>query len=145
MSHAGVLFNQENKLRIRKAIKVAESRTSGEIRVFMEDRCRGELFDRAAYVFSTLKMHETKERNGVLLYIALDDRKFAVIGDVGINMVVNEHFWDEIKFEVISHFASDDIVTGLEEGIRMAGEALSSYFPHQRDDQNELADDIVIG
>lgn len=111
----------------------------------MEDRCRGELFDRAAYVFSTLKMHETKERNGVLLYIALDDRKFAVIGDVGINMVVNEHFWDEIKFEVISHFASDDIVTGLEEGIRMAGEALSSYFPHQRDDQNELADDIVIG
>lgn len=145
MIKAKEYFTKEQQDLIVDAVKQAESRTSGEIRVFIEDECEGNALDRAAFIFETLEIHKTKERNGVLFYLALYHRKFAILGDVGINMKVEKDFWDEIKFEMIRHFKVHDFGTGLAKGIRMAGHALKTYFPHQKDDVNELPDEIVFG
>lgn len=82
------VFNEEEQQRIRKAIEDAEHRSSGEIRVCIEKRCSENVLDRAAKYFQQLNMHKTKLRHGVLVYVATVDRKFAIIGDAGINQVV---------------------------------------------------------
>ena len=97
-------FTEENKLQITNAIRVAENNTSGEIRVHIETNCKSDVLDRAAYIFDKLEMQKTELRNGVLFYLAVEDRKFAILGDAGINQKVPENFWEEIKEEVISHF-----------------------------------------
>lgn len=138
-------FGKENEKLIAGAIGKAESQTSGEIRVHIESHCKSDVLDRAAGVFKSLSMHKTKERNGVLFYLSINDRKFAIIGDVGINAVVPEDFWDSTKETVISHFKKGEFTEGLIEGIEMAGKHLKQYFPHQKDDINELSDDISFG
>ena len=97
-------FTEENKLEITNAIRVAETNTSGEIRVHIEKHCKENVLDRAAYIFEKLEMHKTKLRNGVLFYVALEDQKFAILGDAGINQKVPDNFWDEIKELVIGKF-----------------------------------------
>lgn len=138
-------FNTEQKNAIVNAIKAAENKTSGEIKVHIENRCRGDVLDRASEVFAILKMHKTELRNGVLFYLALDDHKFAILGDAGINQTVDENFWDHIKETMLSYFKEGSITDGLCEGIHMAGEALKSHFPIQDDDKNELSDEISFG
>ncbi len=138
-------FTEDDKLLITNAILEAEKNTSGEIRVHLETKCKEDVLDRAAYIFEKLKVHETKLRNGVLFYLAVDDKMFAILGDAGINQVTPEDFWDNIKAEMLSFFKEGDFSKGLVHGIQMTGEALMSYFPYQLDDVNELSDEISFG
>lgn len=135
-------FNQEQKEKITDAVKEAELNTSGEIRVHIESDCKEDVLDRAAYIFEKLGIQKTELRNGVLFYLSIKDRKFAILGDAGINAVTPDNFWQEIKETVIDHFKKNEIDTGLSTGIKMAGEALKKHFPYQKDDVNELSDEI---
>ena len=90
-------------------------------------------------------MHKTQARNGVLFYLAVRDRKFAIIGDEGIHKVVPENFWDAIKEQMLSQFKQGDFTSGLTQGIISAGEQLKKYFPYQKDDVNELSDELSFG
>lgn len=138
-------FSGEEKELIKSAVKEAELNTSGEIRVHLDNRCREDVMDRAAWWFGKLEMQKTELRNGVLFYLAVKDRKFAIIGDAGINAVTPEDFWDRIKETMAGYFAEGDFSGGLKEGILMAGQALKSKFPHQENDINELSDEISFG
>lgn len=138
-------FTKEQEKSITDAIKEAELNTSGEIRLHIETDCKEDVLDRAAFLFEKLEMHKTDLRNGVLFYLSLNDRKFAILGDAGINAVTPENFWVEIKETVISHFKKEQFAEGLSTGIKMAGEALKQHFPHQKDDVNELSDEISYG
>jgi len=138
-------FSEADRQKILDSIREAEQNTSGEIRLFIEDLCENNVLDRAAYIFKELNMHETKDRNGVLFYLAFESRKFAILGDSGIHSTVHKDFWHDIKLEMQNHFTEGDFVTGLSKGIKMAGEALQKNFPHRLDDKNELSDDIVFG
>ena len=138
-------LGKENEHLIVKAIEKAEHQTSGEIRVHVESKCKEDVLDRAAWLFKKLKMHETKDRNGVLIYLSIDDHKFAIIGDSGINKVVPKGFWDDIKEMMIGHFSKGEFATGLVNGIEKTGEHLKQYFPWQENDINELPDEISYG
>jgi uncharacterized membrane protein len=139
------VFNDDEQQRIREAIAEAEKCTSGEIRVSVEKTCNEDVLDRAAKYFYQLDMHKTKLRNGVLIYVAVVDRKFAIIGDAGINKVVSEDFWDCTKEEMLSHFKSGDIVEGIIAGIKQAGTQLGKYFPHDLgNDSDELSNDVAF-
>ena len=123
------LFSPEQKAQIVAAIKAAETQTSGEIQVHIESRCKGSVLDRAAQVFETLKMYQTKERNGVLVYLAVEDHKFAILGDAGINAVVPANFWESTKDLMADFFRQGKFTEGLIEGIHHAGEQLKAHFP----------------
>jgi len=138
-------LNDQEQADVLAAISDAESLTSGEIRLHMESRCKGDVLDRAAVVFETLAMHKTALRNGVLFYLATEDRKFAILGDGGINAVVPEGFWDEVKDTVIVGLAAGNPAEGLASGIRLAGQQLSAHFPLEANDINELSNDISFG
>lgn len=136
------LFTEELQQKVVQAIEQAELNTSGEVRVHVDDHCKGNVLDRAAYIFEKLEMQKTELRNGVLFYLAVADRKFAILGDAGINQKVPSIFWDEIKNNVIAHFKEGDFAGGLSEGIIKAGEQLKAHFPYQEDDINELDNEI---
>lgn len=138
-------FNTDEKEDIKLAIKNAELDTSGEIRVHIEDKCKGEAKDRAAFLFNKLGMTQTELRNGVLFYVAVRNRKFAILGDIGINAVVAENFWDEIRDKMLDNFRDNKFTEGLIDGITTAGHQLKKHFPYQADDVNELPDDISFG
>ena len=138
-------FTEENKLQIANAIRVAEMNTSGEIRLHIQKYCKGDALDQAAYVFEKLEMHKTQLRNGVLFYLAVEDHKFAILGDAGINQKVPANFWDKTKELVLSKFKEGNITDGLTSGILMAGEQLKEHFPYLEGDKNELSNDISFG
>ncbi len=138
-------ISSTDKEKIESAIKAAEKKTSGEIQVHIDNRCKENVLDRAAFMFKTLKMHKTEARNGVLFYLAIKDHKFAILGDVGINQKVEAGFWDEIKELMLARFKENKIADGLSEGIGMAGKQLATHFPYQDDDENELSDEISFG
>ena len=138
------LFNEDEQHRIRVALEDAEKHTSGQIRVCIEKSCSEDVLDRAAKYFHKLDMHKTKHRNGVLIYLATVDRKFAIIGDAGINKVVPADFWDSTKEDMLEHFKLGDLVEGIVTGLQIAGENLQKYFPHHNGDANELSDDIAF-
>lgn len=138
-------FSKEQKEDIKQAILNAELDTSGEIRVHIENVCDGEVMDRAAYIFEKLKISNTEQRNGVLFYLALKNRKFAIIGDEGINETVPEDFWEEIKMKMLNHFRESNFTGGLIEGISIIGKYLKKHYPYQTDDVNELSDEISFG
>lgn len=138
-------FTDQHKAMIRRAIEVAEMNTSGEIRVHIENTCKEEPMDRAAYVFSKLGMQKTANRNGVLFYLAVRDRKFVILGDAGINQKVPADFWENITEVVLQNFREGRITEGLVEGVRMAGQQLKAHFPYQMDDKNELSNEISYG
>lgn len=138
-------FKLSEKIKVVNAVKQAELNTSGEIRVHIEDRCKGDVLDRATDVFAMLKMHKTDLRNGVLFYLALKDHQFAILGDAGINKVVPDNFWESIKEAMVNYFKEGNLAEGLAVGIGMAGDKLKQHFPYQSDDVNELPDDISFG
>lgn len=142
---AAKFFTAEQKKELTAAIKAAELNTSGEIRLHVELYCKEDVLDHAAFIFEELEMHNTAQRNGVLFYVAIEDRKLAILGDSGINAAVPAGFWDEIKEMMVSHFKEGLHTEGLAKGIRMAGEQLKKFFPYQQDDKNELSDDISFG
>src|ERR1700760_1447942 len=121
------LFNEEEQQRIRTAIQDAEKHTSGQIRVCIEKSCSENVLDRAAKYFYKLDMHQTKHRNGVLVYLATVDRKFAIIGDAGINEVVPEDFWNSTKEDMLAHFRLGNLVEGIVTGLEIAGDQLKKY------------------
>jgi len=139
---ASSFFTKEQQYQILDAVKEAETATSGEIRVHIETSCTEDVLDRAAWVFKKLGMHKTADRNGVLFYLAVSDRKFAIIGDAGINSKVPAGFWDEIKELLLKKFREAKFTEGLSEGIVLAGTHLKSHFPYSKDDVNELSDEI---
>ena len=138
------ILSKEQKATMFAAIQEAELNTSGEIRVHLENRCRGEVLDRAAEVFALLKMHKTELRNGVLFYLAMKDHQLAILGDIGINNKVPEGFWEEIRDFMVAKFKEGRYTEGLSEGIKMAGKQLKTHFPYQANDKNELSDDISV-
>jgi uncharacterized membrane protein len=138
-------ITREDLDKIREAVRGAELWTSGEIRVHLEKTCKSNVLDRASEVFAKLGMHKTVLRNGVLFYLAWEDRKFAILGDAGINAVVPDHFWDDIKVKMQVCFRSGNFVEGICEGVGMAGTKLCKEFPRQQDDRNELPDHVSMG
>jgi uncharacterized membrane protein len=139
---ASSFFTKEQQADILSAIREAENMTSGEIRVHVETSLNGDVLDRASWIFRKIKMHETAERNGVLFYLALENRKFAIIGDKGINEKVPQNFWDSIKEAMEEHFHEGKFSEGLSKGILMAGIQLKEHFPFRKGDVNELPDEI---
>lgn len=133
-------FSERERHRIAVAIRNAESRTSGEVRVHVEGRCPGDPALRARQLFATLGMHRTVRRNGVLLYLAVRDRKFAVVGDEGIHRAVPEGFWEEITREAERLFREGRFVDGARGLIDRIGAELSRHFPRLPEDRNELPD-----
>jgi uncharacterized membrane protein len=142
MIKASSFFSKEQQTLILDSVKEAELATSGEVRVHIETSCYGYVLDRAAWVFRKLGMHKTAERNGVLFYLAVKDKKFAVIGDIGINAKVPPGFWDSVRDLLQQNFKEGKFTEGLSEGILLAGKHLKTYFPHREDDMNELSDEI---
>lgn len=136
-------FTTAQEKEIVDAIKAAENQTSGEIRVHLENHTDEPNLDHAKKVFEEVGMTKTELRNGVLFYLAVQDRQFSILGDKGINEAVPENFWDSIRDAMVSHFKTGGFTRGMVEGITMAGDALKKYFPHQGDDDiNELPDEI---
>ena len=133
-------FEQEEL--VIAAIRKAEKKTSGEIRVHIETSSKKASMERAIEVFNDLKIDDTKERNGVLFYICTTTKAFAILGDKGINDVVSENFWDVTKDKIILQFKKGEFTQGLIDGIEEAGKQLKTYFEHKEDDKNELPDTI---
>jgi len=140
-------FTPEEKQLITEAVRKAEQITSGEIRVFVESRCRYvDAMDRAREIFDSLKMDQTKDRNAVLLYIAVKDHQLAVLGDEGIHQKVGNVFWNIEVMKMINAFNRENYAEGLVMCVEDIGEALHAYFPYDsKIDKNELPDDIVFG
>lgn len=146
MANGHPLFGKEEQQRIVATIQEAEKLTSGEIKVHIEEHCPDDdVMERAKSVFGELGLHTTKEQNGVLLYLAHKDRKFAVLGDKGINEKVPTDFWESTKEKLRAHFKKNEFTEGLCEGIEEAGLQLKKFFPYQADDINELPDDVSFG
>lgn len=139
---ASTFFSKEQQAKILASVVEAEKETSGEIRVHIESTLKVDVLDRAAWLFKKLGMDKTAERNGVLFYLAINNRKFAIIGDAGINSKVPEGFWNEISELLKNNFREGRFAEGLCEGIVMAGDQLKQYFPWREDDVNELSDEI---
>ena len=135
-------FTEIEQRSIQLAIENAELSTSGEIRVHLDSKCKGDSVKVATVIFEKLKMHQTELRNGVLFYLAVEDRKFAIIGDKGINEVVEKGFWDSIRDCMADEFKKEEFTVGLCQGIEMAGNKLKTHFPYQKEDTNELSNDI---
>lgn len=138
-------FNETQRNAIVKAITEAEAMTSGEIRVHVEAKCAVDPVQRAAEVFHKLEMHKTTHANGVLIYIAHDDRKLAIIGDKGINAVVPANFWEGTKEVMREHFKRGEFLEGIVFAVTETGSHLKQYFPHTDNQQNELPNDISEG
>ena len=138
-------FTKDEQNLIKHAIAKAELNTSGEVRVHIDNKCNGDVLDVAANQFKKLDMHKTELRNGVLFYLSVSNRKFAILGDKGINEKVPANFWDIIRDEMAIHFKQNNFVEGLSKGIAMAGEKLKIHFPYQSNDINELSDEVSYG
>lgn len=138
-------FSQEEKLKIVKAIQEAEKETSGEIRLHLERKVKKDVYQRAEEVFNKIGMWKTEQRNGVIIYLATGNQKFAILGDKGIDDAVPENFWVDIVSEMTSNFKKGQFCEGMCQGISKIGEKLKLFFPYQANDINELPDDISIG
>jgi uncharacterized membrane protein len=140
-------FSPADNEKIVQAIRNAEIRTSGEIRVFIENRCRFvDAMDRALEIFTNLKMEQTEFRNAVLLYIALKDHQLAVYGDKGIHEKVGAGFWNQAVKKILAHFNHHDYAGGIANCVTEIGESLQRHFPYDKDtDKNELPDEIIFG
>ena len=139
-------FTKDQETQIVQAIQAAEKNTSGEIRVHIEPSTNGkDALERAIEVFQELEMHQTEARNGVLLYLAFEDHSFSIFGDKGINEVVGADFWNSTRDLMQYAFKQGQFAKGLVDGITEAGNALKTYFPYQKDDMNELDDQISKG
>jgi uncharacterized membrane protein len=138
------IFTEQEQEQISNAISGAEKATSGEIRIALEKHCDGDAFERATSYFTKLGMDKTSRHNGVLIYMAHADHKFAIIGDRGINKVVPPDFWETTKLAMQAHFAAGNLAQGIIAGVVLAGEKLAIFFPSQNDDVNELPNDIIF-
>lgn len=135
-------FSLDEQKRIVLAIRQAELKTSSELRLHIDTETNLNALDRAAYLFKQLGMHKTEARNGVLLYMAVKNKHFAIIGDAGINYYVKDEFWATRKEETLSAFKAGNFCYGIIACIKKVGDALQEYFPYQEGDKNELPDEL---
>lgn len=142
MSKVENFLTEQEEEQVVAAIRKAELKTSGEIRVHLERKSNGDIWKRAMEVFHLLKMDNTKQDNGVLIYVAIDDHKFIIYGDKGINAVVPEGFWETTKDAIASQFKKGDFKQGLIDGILRAGQEMRAHFPWDEGDVNELSNEI---
>jgi uncharacterized membrane protein len=145
MSKVEDFLTPEEEQAVVEAIRLAEKETSGEIRVHIEKTTSIAAYDRALEVFHLLNMHETQLKNGVLIYVAVNDKVFAICGDKGIDDVVSDNLWDSTKEAMAAHFKNGDFKQGLIDGIKKAGAQLQQYFPCADDDTDELSNEISKG
>ena len=145
MSKVEDFLTQQEEQAIVEAIIKAEKNTSGEIRVHIESTTDLDHYERALAVFEQLKMHETEQKNGVLIYLAVADKSFVILGDEGINSIVETGFWDKTKDVMVEQFKKGDFKQGLIDGILSAGNELKKHFPWTADDTNELSNEISKG
>lgn len=139
-------FSPQEKQMITDAIKLAEKQTSGEVRVFIEKKCQYvNAIDRAKELFDKMDMYKTAERNAVIVYVALKHRQLAVFADVGIYEKTGASFWNNSVQTMLAHFNKEDYVDGIAGVVKKIGQALNTHFPFQKNDVNELPDDIVFG
>jgi uncharacterized membrane protein len=140
-------FSKDEQQHIVTAVKAAELQTSGEVRVYVESRCRFvDPLDRAREVFAGLKMEDTAGRNAVLIYVAVKDRQLAVYGDQGIHEKVGDVFWQQTVNNMLTHLQKETYAEAICRMLHQVGEALKFHFPYDRaTDINELPDDIVFG
>jgi uncharacterized membrane protein len=138
-------ISKADQTKIVKSIESAELNTSGEIRVHIESICPGDPIARAVYVFNKLKMYKTRDRNGVLIYIAWKSHKYAIIGDNGINTVVPENFWQDALSLLGEHLRSGNNTEGICKTIELTGEKLKVFFPIKSDDTDEQSNEISFG
>lgn len=139
---ASDFFTSRQKASMTAAIQEAEKNTSGEIRIHIENHTSMDVLDRAAQVFAELKMHKTALRNGILIYIALQDHRMAILGDAGIHSKVPENYWNDIKNLMIEQFKTGQICEGICKAVLTIGQQLKHFFPYSTDDVNELPDEI---
>jgi uncharacterized membrane protein len=139
------LFSESSIALMEDAIHRAESGTSGELRVHIDEFCKEDVLDHAAYLFGELDMQKTALRNGVLIYVSIEDRKLAILGDLGIHLKVSDDFWDCTRDIMVDHFREGKYVQGICEGVKRAGEQLQQFFPRETGDTNELPNTISIG
>lgn len=142
MSKVENFLTPQEEEEVVAAIRKAELKTSGEIRVHLERKSQGDIWKRAMQVFHLLKMDNTKQDNGVLIYVAIDDHKFIIYGDKGINAVVPEDFWETTKDAIASQFRKGDFKQGLIDGILRAGKEMQEHFPWDEGDVDELSNEI---
>ncbi len=138
-------FTSEEKTEIETAITKAEEITSGEIRIHLENTCKENILDHAAWIFEELEMHTTQLRSGVLIYLAVNDQKFAILGDTGINEKLGENYWEKLKNDMASDFKAGKFKEGLIHAVSQIGQDLTTHFPKTSEDQNELLNDISFG
>lgn len=145
MSKVEAFLSKEEELEVVEAIRLAEQNTSGEIRVHIEKETSIAPIERAVEVFDLLKMGNTQDRNGVIIYVAVKSKQFAIYGDQGINNKVTDTFWDSTKEIMQQHFKNGNNKQALVDGISKAGDQLKNYFPYQEEDVNELSNEISKG
>lgn len=145
MSKVEDFLSKTEEAEVVEAIRLAEQNTSGEIRVHIEKETSIAPIDRAVEVFTMLKMENTKDRNGVIIYVAVKSKQFAIYGDQGINEKVADDFWNTTKDIMLNHFKNGNNKQALVEGILNAGQQLKQHFPFQDDDVNELSNEISKG
>ena len=136
------LISSSDETRLIKAIQLAESQTSGEIRVHIEKTCKENVIDACKKKFEELNMQQTRDRNGILFFLAINSKTFAVWGDEGIHQKVSNDFWKSITDCAISYFKKKDYITGIEKAVELCGEKLKIHFPLSSDDKNELSNNI---
>ncbi|MEM1258637.1 MAG: TPM domain-containing protein [Bacteroidota bacterium] len=145
MNKVEAFLSKEEEQEIVDAILEAEKNTSGEIRVHIEGSAKIDHFSRAQQVFHFLKMDNTKDENGVLLYVAVNDKKFVIYGDRGIDKAVPKGFWESTKDTIAQHFKNGEFKKGIVEGVLKAGKELKEHFPWDHGDINELSDAVSKG
>lgn len=138
------MLSSADKQEIQEAIRLAELQTGGEIRVHIDNKCKSNPVERAVIIFQQLKMHKTKDRNGVLIYLSFEDSKLAIIGDEGINKLVPLDFWESTKNTMIAAFKKQEFTQGICSAISEAGKQLACFFPLKENDKNELSNEISI-
>lgn len=135
-----------NQLRhddIVAAIREAEQKTSGELRVFVSRKQVGDPLAAAQAEFERLGMTKTRERNGVLIFVAPRARKFSVIGDEGVHKRCGDEFWRQMTAEMSECFRQRHFTQGILHVVQKAGELLAQHFPRTPDDRNELPDRVA--
>lgn len=145
MSKIEDFLNKSQEQDIIGAIQSAEKNTSGEIRIHIEKEVVNDPYERGLEVFHLLGMDETAHRNGVLIYIAVVSKKFAILGDQGIDEKVEDDFWNTEKELMLSHFKKNEFSEGICKVIHEIGQKLKTFFPYQSNDENELSDEISKG
>ena len=138
-------FTPEEIKNLESTISDAEKLTSGELRVHIQKKCAKDVIKAATLTFKKMGMTKTKAKNGVLIFVAVDDKKFAIIGDSGIDEKVPNDFWISVKEKMQVLFVKGDFFDALKTGIRLSGEKLAHYFPIEPDDINELPETISFG